>query len=265
MQIIKTLEALKEFQNSLKDQTLSLVPTMGAIHEGHLALVEEGLKRGDICMPYIYVNPTQFAEGEDLDTYPKTLETDLVAFEEVGAHAVWLPSTEDIYPNGVHATHKAGALAKPLEGAHRPHFFDGVVSVLHRMFTLSQPNFVMMGEKDFQQLQVVRDMVQTYDMDTEIIGCRTVRDRNGLALSSRNAYLNEQEYKSAIALNHILVQFAQNMVRDCEAKRLILDSGFDKVDYCVQVNDQTFLPENPNRVLVATWISGTRLIDNMPM
>ena len=265
MQQIKTLDELVEFQDSLNGQTLALVPTMGALHEGHLKLVEEGLKRADICLPYIYLNPTQFAEGEDLDSYPRTLDEDLRKLEQTGAHAVWLPSTEDVYPDGPKATIKAGQLAKPLEGQFRPHFFDGVVSVLHRMFTLSKPNFVMMGEKDFQQLQVVRHIVKEHDMPIDIIGVPTVRDKNGLALSSRNTYLSDEEYESAIELNKILVQFAQNMFSACETKRILRDCGFDKVDYCVQVNDQTFLPDDANRVMAAAWIGKTRLIDNMPM
>lgn len=265
MQLIKTLSELDKFQDSLKGRTLALVPTMGALHEGHISLVKEGLRQADVCLPYIYVNPTQFAAGEDLNTYPRTLEEDLEHLETAGAQAVWLPSTQDIYPNGVEVTHCAGALGKPLEGEFRPHFFDGVVTVLHRMFSLSKPNIVMMGEKDFQQLQVVRDMVANQNMPIEIIGAQTVRDKNGLALSSRNAYLSEEEYEGAIEMNKILVQLAQNMLTEPEAINLILDSGFDKVDYCAAVNSETFLIDNPNRVLVAAWIGKTRLIDNMPI
>lgn len=265
MNIISSLPKLKELQNSLNNESLALVPTMGALHDGHLKLVEEGLKIADVCLPYIYVNPTQFAEGEDLETYPRTLEEDLEKLEKVGVKAVWLPSTSDIYPNGVKITHKAGELAKSLEGQFRPHFFDGVVTVLHRMFTLSKPDFVMMGEKDFQQLQVVRHMVREENMPIEIMGVPTVRDRNGLALSSRNAYLNDLEYEIAAELNKILVRFAQNMITEKEAQNLILEIGFDKVDYCRAVNSEIFLPDDPNRVLVAAWIGTTRLIDNMPM
>ncbi len=265
MQILKTLSDLIDFQNSLEGKTLALVPTMGALHDGHLSLVSEGLKQADICLPYIYVNPTQFAVSEDLETYPRTLDKDLKKLEKVSAQAVWLPSTRDIYPDGIKVTHKAGVLAQPLEGKHRPHFFDGVVTVLHRMFSLSKPNIVMMGEKDFQQLQVVRDMVTNQNMPIEIIGVRTMRDKNGLALSSRNAYLNEEEYDNATALNKIIIQFAQHMVTEKEAHALILDSGFDKIDYCTAVNSDTFEAGNPNRIMAAAWLGTTRLIDNMPM
>lgn len=248
-----------------RNPKLCLVPTMGALHAGHVKLVEEGLKAADICLPYIYLNPTQFAAGEDLDKYPKTLEADLDKLEKAGAQAVWLPATQDIYPNGLSITHYAGDIAKPLEGENRPHFFDGVVTVLHRMFSLSQPDIVMMGEKDFQQLQVVRHMVRTQTMPIDIIGIPTVRDGHGLALSSRNAYLNAAELEIARALNNVLVQFAQNMVTEKEAHALLLDMGFTKIDYCTQRNSKNFNTENPDRVLAAVWLGTTRLIDNMPM
>lgn len=264
MKVLKTLTELERFNLSRKG-ALALVPTMGALHEGHLKLVEEGFKKADICLPYIFVNPTQFAEGEDLNTYPRTLDSDLEKLEKAGAQAVWLPSVEDIYPNGPEITTRVEGITKLLEGAFRPHFFDGVTTVLHRMFTLSKPDFVMMGEKDFQQLQVTRQMVRQEGFDCDIIGVPTIRDKNGLALSSRNAYLNDIEYEIAIELNKILVQLAQNMVTEKEATLLLLNCGFDKVDYCVQRNSETFEAENQNRVLAAVHLGKTRLIDNMPM
>ena len=252
-------------KNREKSRKIALIPTMGALHEGHLALVREGLKQADICLPYIYVNPTQFAEGEDLDSYPRTLETDLEELEKLGVFAVWLPSTGDVYPDGVKATIKAGALSKPLEGEFRPHFFDGVVTVLHRMFSLSKPDFVMMGEKDFQQLQVVKDMVRNQNINTQIIGVPTMRDENGLALSSRNAYLDEEDYKIAVQLNQILKELAAQVIDEGQVHQKLLEAGFEKVDYITARNAETFLPDNPNRVLAAAWIGKTRLIDNMPM
>ena len=265
MKIIKEYTDLKSWRKKQGSKTLALVPTMGALHVGHIKLVEEGLKQADICLPYIFLNPTQFAEGEDLDQYPRTLEADLEKLKKAGAHAVWLPQTEDIYPNGLEITVRVKGITKILEGEYRPHFFDGVTTVLHRMFTLSKPDFVMMGEKDFQQLQVTREMARQENINTEIIGVPTVRDKNGLALSSRNAYLNEEEYETAIELNKILVQLAQNMVTENEATQLLLNCGFNKVDYCVQRNSETFEAENPNRVLAAAWLGKTRLIDSMMM
>lgn len=263
MQLIKTLPALQDFQKSLNGQTLALVPTMGALHAGHVSLVEAGLECADICLPYIYVNPTQFAAGEDLDTYPRTLEADLEKLEAAGAQAVWLPSTTDIYPDGAKITHKAGALSYPLEGEFRPHFFNGVVTVLHRMFTLSKPDFVMMGEKDFQQLQVVRDMVARENMPLKIIGVPTKRDENGLALSSRNIYLSAEDYKIAIQLNKVLSEIADGKLTEPQAHQKLLSAGFDEIDYCTVRNSKTFLSEKADRILVAAYLGKTRLIDNV--
>ncbi len=260
---------LKKFCGDLDDKnlTMALVPTMGALHEGHLALIKEGMKQADICLPYIYLNPTQFAAGEDLDQYPKTLEADIDKLEDLNVAAVWLPSTHDIYPNGSQITHKAGALGKPLEGEYRPHFFDGVVTVLHRMFELSKPDYVMMGEKDFQQLQVTKHMAAQYFPEIDIIGVPTIRDKNGLALSSRNVYLNPEEYEIAICLNQILKELAQGAITEKKAHQKLLSAGFDKIDYCTCRNGNDFTAQNPTHALAAVWLEKglgkTRLIDNM--
>jgi pantoate--beta-alanine ligase len=264
MKILKTNEDLASFKQSAGSK-LVLVPTMGALHEGHLKLVEEGMKVADICLPYIFLNPTQFAEGEDFDQYPKTLDADLEKLSAMGVEVVWCPSVNDIYPNGTKATMTAGPISKVLEGEYRPHFFDGVVTVLYRMFDLSKPDFVMMGEKDFQQLQVTRAMVTEHALPVQIIGVPTMRDKNGLALSSRNRYLNEVEYKIAIELNKIIREMAKGLIDETQAHEKLLNAGFDKIDYCTARNSETFLSENPDRVLTAVHIGKTRLIDNMPI
>ena len=263
MQILKTESDLAGFK--AEGGQTAFIPTMGALHAGHLALVEEGLKRADRAIVSIFVNPTQFAPHEDFSSYPRTQEADIEKLEAIGAHAVWLPSEEDIYPNGRAADIKAGDLAKPLEGEFRPHFFDGVVSVVSRLFDAVQPDMAIFGEKDFQQLQVIRHMVKTQRRQIDIIGAPTVRDENGLALSSRNAYLSSEEYGIAIQLNKILQQISCGDVIEDQAREKLLNAGFDKVDYCTVRNAETFLPENPNRVLAATWLGKTRLIDNMAM
>lgn len=264
MKIIKTISALNEWRDNQGVQTITLVPTMGALHEGHLKLVEDGLKKADICLLYIFLNPTQFAAGEDLESYPKTLDADLDKLKAAGAHAVWLPTQKDIYPNGLEITTKAGALAYPLEGEHRPHFFDGVTTVLERMFALSKPDFVMMGEKDFQQLQVVKQMVVDHNMPYKIFGVETIRDQNGLALSSRNLYLSKNEYIIAVQLNKILRDLAHSEINEEQAVEKLLRAGFDKIDYCTVRNSNSFLEEGClDRVLAAAWIGSTRLIDNM--
>lgn len=265
MQLIETLAALEQFQNSLNNKTVALVPTMGALHAGHLALVKQGIERADICLPYIFLNPTQFAEGEDLANYPQTLEADLEKLEACGAQYVWLPCLEDVYPHGPQITHRAGNIAKPLEGASRPHFFDGVVTVVARMFDLSKPDIAIFGEKDFQQLQVIQAMVRDYKFPIQVTGVPTLRDENGLALSSRNAYLSAAEYKIAIHLNMIIKEMAQGYINENEAVQKLQDSGFDEIDYITARNSQTFEINNPDRILAAAWIGKTRLIDNMAM
>lgn len=261
MQILKTESDLAGFK--AEGGQTAFIPTMGALHAGHLALVEEGLKRADRAIVSIFVNPTQFAPHEDFSSYPRTQEADIEKLEAIGAQALWLPSEEDIYPNGRAADIKAGDLAKPLEGEYRPHFFDGVVSVVSRLFDAVQPDIAIFGEKDFQQLQVVRHMVKTQGRHIDIIGVPTIRDENGLALSSRNAYLSEDEYQIAISLNKILCRLANGDLGEENAREELLGKGFDKVDYCATRNAETFLPENPNRVLAAAWLGKTRLIDNM--
>ena len=264
---ITDINTLENIQQNLqeKEQTLALIPTMGALHDGHLALVEEGLKRVDKVIVSIFVNPTQFAPNEDFEAYPRTIDDDLEKLENLGISEVWLPETEDIYPNGPKTNIKAGAIAKPLEGEFRPHFFDGVVTVLHRMFILSKPDMAIFGEKDFQQLQVIKQMVQEQNIPVDIIGVPTMRDENGLALSSRNVYLNDDEYKIAIQLNKILTEMAEGKINESQAHKKLQGAGFNKIDYCTLRNSKNFLPENPTRVLAAVWIGKTRLIDNIPL
>lgn len=267
MEVIKTLDALAAFRGALKHdaKTLAFVPTMGALHEGHLSLAKEGLKRADQVIVSIFVNPTQFAPGEDFDSYPRTVEDDIEKLKSVGVHAVWLPSVNDLYPNGEEVDIRITGVSEPLEGEFRPHFFDGVATVVSRLFKAVQPDVALFGEKDFQQLQVIRKMVKEHQMPVEIIGVETARDQDGLALSSRNSYLSEAEHKAAIQLNQILKELAHGDIDENTACERILAAGFDKIDYCTLRNADTLLSEGVlNRALVAAWIGQTRLIDNMP-
>ena len=237
---------------------------MGALHDGHLALVEAALQKTDQVIASIFVNPAQFAPGEDLDTYPRTLEEDLQKLKVAGCAAVWVPSVDDIYPDGdMKSNIKPAAVAQPLEGERRPHFFQGVVTVVYKLFNHTKPAYAFFGEKDYQQLLVIKHMVQDYNMPIEIIGVPTMRDKNGLALSSRNQYLNDDEYKTAIQLNKILHQM-MDKGEDWAVNELI-NAGFDKVDYCTIRHAITLLPSEtgPHRALAAAWIGKTRLIDNI--
>ncbi len=262
MKILKTLSDLDTFKKSLEGQKLAFVPTMGALHAGHLALVDEGFKRADQVIVSIFVNPTQFAPNEDLDSYPRTLDDDIKNLKNLGVQALWLPSVDDVYPNRIETDIHIEGISEVLEGEHRPHFFDGVATVVARLFDKVKPDVALFGEKDFQQLQVIRQMTKNLNLPIEIIGVETVRDKNGLALSSRNIYLNEEEYKIATHLNKILKEMAQGNLDEAQAYKKLLDVGFDKIDYCTARDSETFETENPNRILVSVWLGQTRLIDN---
>lgn len=262
MIIAKTRAELDSAIDAWKAQghTIGFVPTMGALHAGHLSLCDIAAQNADLVVLSIFVNPTQFAPHEDLDTYPRTLEADIEKLEAQGKTALaYAPRVIDIYPQGAQSYLKAGAAAQGLESDFRPHFFDGVVSVVHTLFSHVRPNVAVFGEKDFQQLMVIREMVERQSLPITIIGGATARDEYGLALSSRNAYLSEDERELARMLNQIIYGAAfkggtQEALED--AREMILETGFDKVDY---------IATRWNRVLVAAWLGKTRLIDNAPI
>ncbi len=244
--------------------SVALVPTMGALHEGHLSLVRLALKAADRCVVSIFVNPTQFAPHEDFDSYPRDISADLQLLQSAGVDLVYTPDEADMYPSGKDSAIKAGAAAKGLETDFRPHFFDGVVNVVHRLFDHAQPDLAVFGEKDYQQLMVIDEMVQAQSLPIEITGAPIARDAHGLALSSRNAYLSAEELEIARMLNQALYKAAQDIQGGAdadaacdEASALLLNCGFDKVDYV------SYKPEW-NRVLIAAHIGKTRLIDNAP-
>lgn len=261
------LESIDDLRTYRKGKNLAFVPTMGALHEGHLSLVREGLNRADYCLPYIFLNPAQFAPHEDLSKYPRTLEADLEKLRSAGAQAVYLPKAAEIYPDGFAATVHIDGITAPLEGECRPHFFDGVCTVLTKMFLHAMPDIALFGEKDYQQLLVIKKLVRDLDFPIEIIGIETARDENGLALSSRNVYLTEKDYAIAIQLNKILAQLGSH--DDDWGKQALLEAGFDKVDYCTVRDANTLLlpsaQTRKKRALAAATIGSTRLIDNLPV
>lgn len=278
MQKLDSVAALQEFVKSQRaaDKSISFVPTMGALHEGHIDLVRRGLHMADICIPYIFLNPTQFAPSEDLAAYPKTLDADLKMFEAAGAQAVYLPRADEVYPNGPEVTHTVEGISQPLEGEFRPQMFGGVATVLARMFDHAKPDVALFGEKDYQQLQVIRQLVKNLKLPIRIIGVPTVRDERGLALSSRNAYLTKEQYKVATSLNSVLydmgVRFhSGDSIRDVEiwAHEQLLKEGFESVDYAVIRDAETLLSVTEKtkelRALAAVKIGKARLIDNMPV
>ncbi|MCR9128518.1 MAG: pantoate--beta-alanine ligase [Alphaproteobacteria bacterium] len=256
--------------------TVGFVPTMGALHAGHLALVTQALERADRVVVSIFVNPAQFAPGEDFDAYPRTLESDADKLAGAGAHLVYAPSAFEMYPQGFSTTVSLSGPAEGLESAARPHFFAGVATVVSKLFNQVRPDLAVFGEKDYQQLLVIRRMTEDLDLGVEIVPGVTVREADGLALSSRNAYLSDTDRKRAAALNVILADFAQALegggdVATAQTAALTAAAdAFDAVDYvearCADTLAQ--LPEGPldrpARVLAAVKVGGTRLIDNRP-
>lgn len=277
MRILDSLPSLRDFVRNTRKagKSIAFVPTMGALHEGHIELVRQGKRRADICIPYIFLNPKQFAAGEDLASYPKTLESDLEKLRGAKADAVYLPRMEDVYPDGFSTLVKPSGVALPLEGEHRPVMFEGVATVVAKMLLQCLPDVALFGEKDYQQLLVIKQTVRDLNIPVEIIGVPTVRDENGLALSSRNAYLDAEQYKIAIQLNKILFALAADIkagkdiaTAETKAQNALLQAGFESVDYITARDADTLLPPDNTgnlRLLAATWLGKARLIDNIPL
>jgi len=247
---------------------------MGALHAGHLALVAEAKRRADRVVATIFVNPLQFGPGEDLERYPRQEAADSAMLEQAGCDLLWLPSVEDIYPPGFSTRISVSGLSERWEGESRPGHFDGVATVVAKLLLAVQPDVAVFGEKDFQQLAVIRRMSADLGLGIEIVGVPTVRDADGLALSSRNAYLSSDERRRAVALPQAL-SAARDAILSGEpvdaalaAARDALDSaGFSPIDYVALVDAETLEPlEEPRgamRLIAAATIGGTRLIDNI--
>jgi pantoate--beta-alanine ligase len=247
---------------------------MGALHDGHLALVKRAQRRADRVIVSIFVNPTQFAPTEDLKTYPRTFDADIAALARVGADLIWAPSAETMYPQGF-ATRVVpeGPATVGLEDAFRPHFFAGVATVVAKLFVQCDADIAAFGEKDYQQLKVVTQMARDLDLKTRIVAVPTVRERDGLALSSRNAYLSAAERASAPTLHRVLLACADKIAAGhpiagalTEGRAALSDAGFI-VDYLDARNADTLAPvqsakAGPLRLLVAARLGKTRLIDN---
>lgn len=252
--------------------TIALIPTMGALHEGHLALAREGHRRCRRVVASIFVNPTQFAPTEDFSSYPRTFDSDRAKLSTVGCDLVWAPTVPEMYPDGFATRVVPEGAARGLESDFRPHFFGGVATVCCKLFTQVGPDVAVFGEKDYQQLQVVKQMVRDLNLPLEIVGHETVREPDGLAMSSRNAYLSAEERRTARevpqALKSVIaaVRAGTPVETACLAARDALTRAGFKVDY-VEVRDAISLgapdPAKPRRALVAAWLGRTRLIDNM--
>lgn len=272
MKIIRTIAGLREAVHGWRAQGLrtALVPTMGALHEGHLTLTREGLKRADRVIVTLFVNPKQFAANEDLSRYPRDEAGDAAKLEGAGAHLLYAPSPDMIYPPGFCSTVSLeGPAAAGLEDRFRAHFFAGVATVVAKLFNQAQCDIAMFGEKDWQQLQVVTRMAADLDIPTQVIGVPTVREADGLAMSSRNAYLSADERKAAPALYQALRKAADAIRSGTPPAQACADPqlpGF-RIDYFEARHAASLAPathaREPIRLLAAAWLGRTRLIDNI--
>ncbi len=276
-QVIRALAPLRAWVGRArgKGETVALVPTMGALHAGHMALVRLARRRADRVIVSIFVNPAQFAPSEDFSSYPRTWDADVTALSQLQVDAIWAPSVATMYPDGFAAKIVPGGPALAgLEDKYRPHFFGGVCTVVAKLLLQVAPHFATFGEKDYQQLKVVTAMARDLDIPTKIIGLATVREKDGLAMSSRNAYLSASERAAAPALHRVLKECAVRLNAGKplaatlgESEAQIESAGF-AVDYLEARHSETLskietLADGPARLLVAARLGRTRLIDNI--
>ena len=275
--IVRTIASLRETVSGWRRQgfTVGFVPTMGALHDGHLSLVREAGQRADRVVASVFVNPTQFAAHEDLGTYPRQEAGDAALLARTGCQLLFAPMAGEMYPDGATTTIDVGGPAHGLEGEFRPQMFGGVALVVAKLLNQVQPDVAVFGEKDWQQLMVVRRLVRDLDLPVEIVGSPTLRDGHGLALSSRNAYLSAAEVEIARRLNGVLAEAAAEATSgqspaavEQAAREALLRSGFLHVDYVALRRADDLAPfrdrmDAPGRILAAVWLGRTRLIDNM--
>jgi pantoate--beta-alanine ligase len=275
--VVRTVPALRRAIDGLRARkaSIALVPTMGALHDGHVSLVRQAKKRAGKVVVSIFVNPTQFAPTEDFGSYPRTWKSDMAKLAAERVDLIWHPDVKNMYPEGF-ATKIApeGPAVAGLEDRFRPHFFGGVATVVGKLFAQVRPDVAMFGEKDFQQLRVVTQMARDLDLGVKVIGCKTVRERDGLAMSSRNVYLSAEERQIATTL-HKAMKASAARIRAGEdvaaavaaGAEMIRSAGF-ALDYLEARHAGTLAPiaslgEGPMRMLVAAKLGSTRLIDNI--
>jgi pantoate--beta-alanine ligase len=275
--VVRTVAALRERIAGWReaDETIALVPTMGALHEGHLSLVRLARSRCRRTVATLFVNPTQFGPNEDLSAYPRDEAADAGKLAEAGADLLFAPSVAEIYPQGFATQVTVSGLADHLCGPHRPGHFEGVATVVTKLLLQALPDVAVFGQKDWQQLQVIGRLARDLDIPAEILGGPTVREPDGLAMSSRNAYLSAEERRIAASLNRVLNQLARAVAggepaRAAEemALRTLLEAGFSSVDYVTVADAETLQPiermgERPARAFAAARLGRTRLIDNV--
>lgn len=274
MQTIRTIAALRDAISGFRraGEQVALVPTMGALHAGHMALVDAARRAAPRVVVSIFVNPAQFGPGEDFERYPRHEQRDSRMLSQAGVDILWMPPVDEIYPSGFATNVSVAGVSEGLDGAHRPGHFDGVATVVAKLFNQVRPDVALFGEKDFQQLAVIRRMAADLDMGVEVLGVPTQREDDGLALSSRNAYLADEDRATAVALPRALGVAERAIVRGddpeaalAQARESLTAAGFD-VDYVALVDAETLgapRADAPRRLLAAASLHGTRLIDNV--
>ncbi|MDR3699270.1 MAG: pantoate--beta-alanine ligase [Candidatus Sulfopaludibacter sp.] len=251
MRVWRSLDQWTERRRAIGGQDAGFVPTMGALHRGHASLVERCRAENQVAVASIFVNPSQFNDPRDLDRYPRTLDRDLALLERLGVDDVLVPAAHELYPNGYRFRIEAGCLTSVMEGAHRPGFLQGVMTIVMKLLHLAGARRAYFGEKDFQQLQAIREMAGDFFIPTEIVACPTVRAASGLAESSRNALLSDTAREKAALIFHALTTAATA----AEASATLAAEGFT-VDYVEDHWDRRF---------AAATLGGVRLIDNVPL
>jgi len=270
---VTVVETISGLRAAIEGRGVALVPTMGALHEGHLALVARARELADTVVVSIFVNPLQFGPNEDLDRYPRTLADDVEKLEAAGVEFVFAPSVAEMYPDGASATRiSAGEVGRLFEGRSRPGHFDGMLTVVAKLLGIVRPRFVLFGQKDAQQVFLVQRMVRDLNIATEVAVVPTERGANGLALSSRNRFLGENGERAALALSTALEAAASSSDRGIDAvlaaaQSVLMGEPLVTLDYLGVVDPATFLPVDDNyrgkaRVLIAARVGDTRLIDN---
>jgi len=269
-------ESVAELRRLLDGRTVALVPTMGALHDGHLALVARAKELADTVVVSIFVNPLQFAAGEDLDRYPRTLDEDVAKLEALGVDVVFAPTVDELYPTWpIQTTIKAGQVGSLYEGRSRVGHFDGVLTIVGKLLNIVAPAFVVFGQKDAQQVFLVKRMVADLNMPVVVDVIETVREEDGLALSSRNRFLDPKERRASRTLSIALEAAASSADRGIDAvlaaaQSALMGESLVQLDYLKVVEPTTFLPADDNYrgpavVLIAATVGSTRLIDNEPI
>jgi pantoate--beta-alanine ligase len=275
--IVRTVAGLRRAVGEFRSagRTIGMIPTMGALHQGHTSLVQGALDRGDVPVASIFVNPSQFGPNEDFAAYPRDEAGDFAKLEAAGCRIAYVPSTEEMYPGPQLTTVAVAKLTEGLCGPLRPGHFQGVATVVCKLLMMAMPDRSYFGEKDYQQLQVLKRMARDLAMPVEIIGMPTIRESDGLALSSRNRYLSPGERKTAVAMHRELMALASTVgdgrtsctAAASKAAQALLVAGFDRVDYLTVVDAESLAPiehvAGPTRIAAAAWLGRTRLIDNV--